>query len=119
MKKLILVTIIMFLPHYALADMNVTLQWDANTESDLAGYRIYASTQSGVYTTAIADIPTGTETVTVEVPEGVTYFVATAYDTAGNESEYSNEVSTTGTSVTGPPASPGNVTITIVIEVTQ
>jgi len=118
--KTLAVLILLSLPTLAQAqDMSVTLTWDANTESDLAGYRIYASTQSGVYTVPIADIPAGTETAVVVVPEGLTYFVATAYDTSDNESLYSNEVSTTGTSVAGPPASPGNVTITIVIEVTQ
>ncbi len=104
MKRLLLVLIIMSLPHYALAaDMEVTLEWDANTEEDLAGYRLYDSTESGVYgTIPKAAIPAGTETVTVTVPDGLVYFVLTAFDEAGNESGYSNEVMSRGV----PPEAP-------------
>ena len=31
----------------------VTLAWDANTESDLAGYRVHYGTASGSYTTSV------------------------------------------------------------------
>ena len=45
-KKLILLAAIILysIPVYA---MDVTLQWDANTEPDLAGYKIYYDTDSG------------------------------------------------------------------------
>ena len=75
----------------------VQLMWDANTEPDFAGYRIYQSLESGVYSfdTPIKDISVGTETVTFTVSEnGRVYWVATAYDDDGLESEPSNEVST-------------------------
>ena len=54
------------------------------------------STVSGQYLgDPVAEIPAGTETVTLtDIPSGTTlYWVATAYDTEGLESEYSNEVS--------------------------
>jgi len=79
----------------------VTLAWDPNTEKDLAGYRIYMSGTSARYDKAAqkaADIPAGTEQVTIDVqPEDgrTVYFVATAYDQAGNESGFSNEISWT------------------------
>ncbi len=110
MKRLPILILFLLIPISVPAQvpMDVTLQWDANTEPDLAGYRIYASTQRGVYTTPIADVQAGIETVTVQVEEGLTFFVATAYDTADppNESTYSNEVSTTGTVIAGAPNSP-------------
>ncbi|HSN24149.1 MAG TPA: hypothetical protein VLS45_08295, partial [Methylomicrobium sp.] len=31
----------------------VTLAWDANTESDLAGYKVHYGTASGSYTTVV------------------------------------------------------------------
>lgn len=73
----------------------VTLNWLANTESDLAGYKIYRGTVSGSYGSPIAVLGNTATTHTVSaLQSGVTYFfVITAYDVAGNESGYSNEVS--------------------------
>jgi hypothetical protein len=73
-------------------------EWDANTEQDLEGYRFYQSDTSGVYTFGDghqeATIPSGTETTTLlDVPTGDWFWVVTAYDSDGNESEPSNEVS--------------------------
>lgn len=85
----------------ALAD-DVTLAWDANTEPDLAGYQIYYKTESSGEPydgtgAAEGDSPIDVGNVTVftihGLVEGVAYyFVATAYDTEGLESGYSNEV---------------------------
>jgi fibronectin type 3 domain-containing protein len=71
------------------------LAWDANTEADLAGYKIYRSTTpGGPYTLSqtLGRVTTCVETTTVD---GTYYWVATAYDNAGNESGYSNQVSKT------------------------
>ena len=66
--------------------------WDANTESDLAGYKIYYGTSSGNYT-HWEDVGNTTEHTQTELQDGVTYFFAsTAYDTAGNESDFSTEI---------------------------
>lgn len=75
----------------------VVFEWNANSEEDLAGYRMYQTITPGQYTFgaehAIGDIPAGTETFTHTIQEdGTFYWVATAYDTAGNESGPSNEV---------------------------
>ncbi len=72
-----------------------TLIWNANGESDLAGYKIYRATASGAYGAPIATI-VGNQTshVVSGLQPGTTYFfVITAYDNAGNESGWSNEVS--------------------------
>jgi len=70
-----------------------TLAWDPNTESDLAGYRIHYGTISGSYTVH-TDVHNVTTYSLTDLTVGQTYYFAvTAYDTAGNESGYSNEVS--------------------------
>jgi Putative binding domain, N-terminal len=73
----------------------VTLEWDANSESNLAGYKVYYGFLSRSYSVSIDVGKTTSHTVTglqVGVPY---YFAATAYDTSYQESGYSNEVSTT------------------------
>lgn len=74
---------------------SVTLTWNANTESDLAGYRVYRATSSGTYGAPIATIQGNTASyIATGLQYGTTYFfVVTAFDIAGNESTYSNEVS--------------------------
>jgi hypothetical protein len=74
---------------------SVTLTWRPNTESDLAGYKVYRANSSGAYGAPIAAIPGNTASYTVTGLQFNTtyYFVVTAYDIAGNESAYSNEVS--------------------------
>jgi hypothetical protein len=74
---------------------SATLTWNANTESDLAGYKIYRATSSGAYGAPLATISAGTVSYAATgLQSGNTYFfVVTAYDSAGNESAFSNEVS--------------------------
>lgn len=78
------------------------LSWDPNTQTDLAGYKIYYGTSSGDYNATPIDVGL---TSTPDNPHyavadlGLSrdvryYFVVTAYDTEGNESDYSNEVYT-------------------------
>jgi hypothetical protein len=76
-----------------LADVKVTLAWDPNTETDLAGYKVYVGTASRTYTTTLDVGNVTTCTVNGLVPGQVYYFAVTAYDTSRNESTFSNEVS--------------------------
>ena len=86
----------------------VTLAWDPNTESDLAGYRIHHGTASGSYSVHIDVNKVTTYTVTGLTAGQTYYFAATAYDASGNESGYSNSVSyaVPGAAVNGAPTTP-------------
>ena len=77
---------------------NVTLRWTANGEPDLAGYKIYVGTVSGTYNYPGSPFVTGkvTSYTVSNLPKGQTYvFAMSAYDSAGNESVLSAEVSKT------------------------
>jgi hypothetical protein len=78
---------------------DVTLSWNANTEPDLAGYKIYYGASSGSYTASIT-IGTQTTYTITGLASGTYYFVVTAFNSAGLESGYSNEVWTTVSSTT-------------------
>ena len=79
--------------------LDVNLQWDPNTDSDLAGYRVYYGVNGLSNPISIdvqsppqgAAIPT-TVTITGLDPALNYYFAATAYNTSGLESPYSNIV---------------------------
>jgi hypothetical protein len=79
------------------ASRSVTLDWNPNTEQDLAGYKIYVTTASGAYGGAFGTAPANATSFVVNgLQPGVTYFfVITSFDTSGNESVRSAEVSAT------------------------
>ncbi len=83
----------------------VPIMWDANTESDLAGYKVYRGTVSGTYS-LVEDVGDTTNYNDI-VPDGDYYWVVTAYDTSGNESLYSNEISKNVDTVS--PLAPGTL----------
>ncbi len=111
MKKLILsVLLVICLPIVALAS-TVVLQWDPNTEPDLAGYKVYqrqdtvASGSTAVFK-PVQTVLKGAQTATIpnlDPAQGYS-FAITAYNTAGMESGYSNVVA-----VTPFPKAPTNV----------
>jgi len=75
---------------------SLTLTWTANREPDLAGYKIYVGTASGTYNFSGSPFVIGkvTSYTVANLPNGQTYFIAmSAYDSAGNESPLSAEVS--------------------------
>lgn len=92
---IVLAVLFLAIPAFA-ADIN--FGWDANKESDLVGYRLYQSQTPGTYQldNPIAEIPKGSETYTVGgLTDGTYFWVLTAFDQAGNESEASDEVTLT------------------------
>ena len=93
MRKVFLVVLIMWVISvtFAYAE-SITVTWDANSEEDLAGYKVYYGTSAGNYLS-----PVNVGNVTVYEITGLTadtrYYIAlTAYDTSQNESEKSDEV---------------------------
>jgi len=69
------------------------LSWTGNTETDLAGYKVYYGTSPGSYGDPVV-LPDVTEYELSGLEEGTLYYVAlTAFDTSDNESEKSVEES--------------------------
>jgi hypothetical protein len=115
MKKLFVLTLLFLFVFtgIAMADNEITIRWDKNTETDLAGYRLYQSDvsdgqivdgvsfvaeilpDSGLYDHGIIpDLDPAHDAFTLtSVPDGTWYWILTAFDTSLNESGKSNEVS--------------------------
>lgn len=85
----------------------IGLEWNPNTEPDLAGYRVYyasfslldSSTEAARANPAVAiwEVNQSTTTTTVYLQGNTTYyFRATAFDTSRNESGFNIEISTGG-----------------------
>ncbi|GBE04611.1 MAG TPA: hypothetical protein ENG95_07285 [Nitrospirae bacterium] len=79
---------------------SVTLTWDAPTTNedgtpltDLAGYMVHYGPGSGNYIYLLNN-GNNTEALISNLAAGTWCFAVTAYDTSGNESEYSDEVCT-------------------------
>ena len=73
----------------------LALLWDPSGDSDVVGYNVYYGTQSGHYTTEVNAGNTTTYAVSNLQAGSTYYFTATAYDSYGYESAYSNELSYT------------------------
>jgi hypothetical protein len=73
--------------------LNLTLAWEPNASSeDVAGYKIYYGTESQNYTTVL-DVRNATVKLVGNLKKGMNhYFAATAYNSSGVESSFSEEV---------------------------
>lgn len=91
-----------FSANFALAG-SATLSWNANTESDLSGYKIYYGTasRSGAdpktcglcgYSTSVNVGNVRTYTISNLTNNTTYYFSVSAYDTSNNESAFSAQV---------------------------
>jgi len=77
----------------AAATENVTIQWSANPEPDIVGYRLYYGTSSEDYQNTI-EIRDSTSVTIPDLNQGNTYFfVMTAFNSASLESLPSEELS--------------------------
>lgn len=71
----------------------VTLAWDPSPDTNVSSYNIYYGGASGDYTNEISSGDV-TNSVVSGLDEGATYFfAATAVDSSGDESDFSNEIS--------------------------
>jgi hypothetical protein len=108
MRNLMLVILILFSPVYLYAT-ELTVTWDSNTESDIAGYIVYHNTDEP----AIVWHPV-TE-YKLNVLDGLHIFRAKAFDWAGNTSDYSEPVAKMlAPEITGDvevPVNPGTVAV--------
>jgi len=98
------------------ASWAATLTWNANTEPDLAGYRVYVCAQQPCTRSSGTLLATLGKVLSVDVgtPTVVQYYVVTAYDSSNNESIESNVTTytpPTGTPPTPPP--PATVSLTV------
>jgi len=115
MKKLLLVVLFSLFFAGSAFGYEIRFAWNANTEPDLAGYKLYWGTTSGNYTQSIDLGPIQPESdgdvryvTSQEFTLGtVLFFAVTAYDNEepSLESGYSNEVFADGVSGL-PPISP-------------
>jgi fibronectin type 3 domain-containing protein len=87
----------------------VTVTWNQNTESDVAGYKVYYGTaprSQSAYANSVSINGKTSTTAVLTLSAGTYYFAVTARDTAGNESAFSTEVNATVPSIQ-PPGKPG------------
>ena len=85
---------------------NVTFSWtpphtnsDGTPLTDLAGYKVYSGVSSRNYTQN-TDVGNVTSYTVTNLSGGTTYYFAvTAYDTSGNQSSFSNELTATITAI--------------------
>jgi hypothetical protein len=103
MKRLLCILILLLIPVICHA-AEVNLAWDASVTPTVTHYRVYYGNATRTYG-KLETIGNVTEYKVTDLPVGMWFFAVTALDDMGNESEYSNEVSTT---IGGVPASPGN-----------
>ncbi len=81
------------------------LAWDASPDTDLKGYKIYQGSATGIYTKSTDVGNVLTFALKGLTPQTAYFFAATAYNSLGFESDFSNEVKFV------PVAPPGNLRI--------
>jgi hypothetical protein len=73
-------------------EQSVTVAWDPNPEGDIEGYTVYYGNASGRYTNSVPVGNVTNATVHGLVADTTYYFTVTARNTAGLESDPSNEI---------------------------
>lgn len=123
MKKILLIITMCLIPVMSYA-ASALLTWTPNTDSDLAGYKVYRGNGvcaigplqplvvGGVAVSVLAPLAAYTDS-TVPTFDGSLCYEITAFDTAGNESLRSNRATKAVNLV--PPVVPMGLTIGVVI----
>src|SRR5687768_2832591 len=74
------------------AGATVTLAWDPSAESSVSGYKVHYGLNSRTYP-FVVDTGHATTQVISNLQDGITYYFAvTAYNVAGQESDFSAEI---------------------------
>lgn len=92
---------LLFILAFALPCAAATLEWDANSETNIGGYKVYHSSLSRYTPGLVPFVPylistNSTTNITFTITNlvnGTNWFAVTAFDTDGLESDYSDEVS--------------------------
>jgi hypothetical protein len=90
---IVLAVCLMSLLHHNATAASLRISWNANTESDLDGYIVYLGAKSNMYDQAI-DVGNVTTYRVDGLGSGIWKYIAlSSYDTSGNESARSSELS--------------------------
>ena len=89
-RKTVCISIVLIFCLFACA-YAARLVWDANTETDLAGYKVYRGQSSGSYD-HIVDVGNVTEHQIEGLDPGTYFYGVTAYNISGTESGFSDEI---------------------------
>lgn len=82
------------------ANTSLSLHWDRNSESDIAGYRVHYGPIDAPYT-HVSDVRSNSTSIT-DLASGTTYiFAVSAYNAAGVESSYSAPITVFANAVPG------------------
>ena len=100
--------------------MDGKFSWLPNQETDLAGYKIHYGSKSRKYDKTVdcglpKTVNGRVHYIVPNIPDGVTYYAATAYDSKGNESGYSNEIKYDPAPIA--PAGFKSITVNVTVEV--
>jgi len=94
LQIVVMLALISMIPLSVMAT-GLKVTWNANTDTDLAGYNVYYGASSGKYSACI-NVGNATSYKIDNLTQGTTYyFMVTALDKAGNESADSAEVHAT------------------------
>lgn len=121
MKKIFFVIMAVALSVTSVFAASATFSWLPNSETDLAGYKIYYGAVCGEYDNFVdVGLPAVDEDGRVygiieNIPDGATCYAATAYDNQVQESDYSDVVE--HDAVPGAPDGFGNITINVTVNV--
>src|SRR5580658_10049719 len=74
---------------------SVTLAWSAGTDTNVVGYNVYYGESGGDYTNEICGDTETNATISGLLPGATYYFAVTTYDSLGDESGFSSEVTYT------------------------
>lgn len=91
-RLLFIILAIASLALHAAGQSSVTLVWNANPETDIAGYKIHIGTSSGVFTAMQDAGNTTTQVVSNLAPSTTYHFAVQAYNTSNLSSNLSDEV---------------------------